>query len=291
MNGRKNRTVSEVFLLCLKHHWNKERFKKSRYLKEVVQNYERHIKGPLGEKNVVTLSAPSVDSWHAKIKSPYAANRAKSVLSQIFRYAIRKGYVPLNHNPCAVVPNHDEVKRERFATVEEIQKISDLLSKYDDTLPHEAAFIRLLMFTGSRPSAIERATWHDLVIHEIGGQTMGLLKVQGKTGVDEIPVYPEVLRCLFKLNQPPTGTLTGIKFPRRFWDRIRKEAGCPDLWARDWRRTFGTLGLSSGVPIGMLAELMNHSDQKTTMRYAKLVPTARLQAALNIGRELERISR
>lgn len=284
---RNQRTVGEAFKEAMLFHWGKPRYEKSGWKKEVEYLWEKHLSKPFKNQGLTKVSAPQIHNWHEKLsETPYAANRAKAVLSTIFKYAEKKGYMPPGTNPCQSVPNFTETQRKRFASLEEIQKIGAALQKYREEYPREVAFIYLLIFTGSRPSAIERALWTNLKRVDLNGEEYGILQIEGKSGAEEVVLPPQAMRILETL--PKEGTLTGINLPRKFWEKVRAEVGCEDLWARDWRRTFGTFGLSNGVPIGMLSELLNHKDQKTSMLYAKLTIDSRARACYAIGTELEK---
>jgi len=286
---RGQRTVGQAFQEALETHWNKPRFEKSRYKKEVQYLWDKHLSKAFKNHGLTNVTAPQINNWHEKLAAtPYAGNRAKAVLSTIFKFAERKGYIPPGSNPCQSIPNFREKKRTRFASGEEIQKIGAVLQKNLEKYPREVAFIYLLIFTGSRPSAIERALWTNLKRIDLNGEEYGILQIDGKTGPEEVVLPPQAMKILSPLDKTLDGTLTGIKLPRLFWEQVKEEVGCKDLWARDWRRTFGTFGLSNGVPIGMLSELLNHKDQKTSMLYAKLTLESRLRASYAIGTELEK---
>lgn len=275
--------VAGLFNILISTHWTVEKA----WSKEAARLYGKYLQASFGPLIASSVTAPQVYRWHRKFKDNiYEGNRAKSVLSKIMGFAESMGERPVGSNPCRAVPNFPEKKRKRFATDIEIAKIGEILRREEVDCPREVAFIYLLIFTGSRPSAIERSTWSELKRCSIDGEEYGLLQITGKTGPEEVVLPPQAMSVLSRLGRTE-GTLTGIKFPVTFWNKIRVEAGCPDLWARDWRRTFGTLGLSNGMPLGMLSELLNHKDQKTTMLYAKLIADSRLRASYAIGKQLE----
>lgn len=285
---RKKPTLSQVFdELCLEHY-SKPQFVHSGYGTEVRQNWRRHLATTkLADTPIHKVTPPMVWRWHQGLRnSPYDANRAKSILSKVFNFAMMRGFLPVGANPCSAVPSFEEKKRKRFASWEELRRLGAILEREEPDNPRHVAFIRLLMFTGSRPSAIERSTWNDF--YRLGDDC-GVLRVKGKTGDEEIILPPPAIGVIDHLaDLGKCRTITGIAFPSSFWKRVRKEAGCEDLWARDFRRTFATLGLSTGVPLGMLGELLNHKSNQTTMRYAKLTPDSRVQAASRIAEEMLR---
>lgn len=263
-------TVDELFKKTWAGHWSAEQFQKSRHAKEVERNYENHVKYRFGAKRLSEITAADVREWHAGFKAtPYAGNRSLSVLSTMFEFAERMEWRLQNTNPCRLVKPHEERKRERYATTSEMAALGQSLSSRASAFPQEVAFLYLLIYTGSRPSAIERATWADL--------KDGVLEIDGKTGREKIHLPPQALDILATLPQNP-GPIAG-RFPRKLWEEIRLEAGCKDLWARDWRRTFATVALSSGHNPTVIGELLNHASAQTDKIYAKLMSDARASVA------------
>lgn len=288
-------TVEALFKQVWAEHWAKARYQESGWAREARRNYENHIAPRFGGMKLAEITASKLRDWHAGFEStPYAGNRSLEVLSRIFRFAEEKELRPVGSNPCGLVASHPERKRKRFATEDEVRMVGRILAREAEANPSAAAFLLLLMFTGSRPRAIERARWEDVGFTEVGGHTYGVLTFSGKTtadtGEDEtVIIPPQVMDILARIPRPEDGTLTGIKMPRYLWEKVRKEAGCEDLWARDWRRTFATVGLSHGVGAGTIGELLNHRSAETTKIYAKLASTARVEAVAVIAGKLEKL--
>lgn len=290
--ARSELSVSELFSLTIEAHWSQQRFIDSGWKYEVERLYQARIAPALGNHKLSEVTVAVAKAWHQSFAgNPYEGNRALSVLSRMFSHAEDAELRPQNTNPCKPVKYHDEKKRERFATVQEIQEINLVMEREAYAHTREVAFLYLLMFTGSRPSAIERATWADLERVDYGGHTVGILTLKGKTGEEKIVIPPQGMEVLMSLPQPADSscTLTGIKMPRKFWNRIRKEVGCNDLWARDWRRTFATIGINNKIPMAEISKLLNHKKAATTEIYAKLQDHTKLAAALQIASQLETI--
>jgi len=57
---------------------------------------------------------------------------------------------------------------------------------------------------------------------------------------------------------------------KRFWDRIRTEAGIVDVRIHDLRHTFASLLVSGGMSLPMIGRLLGHTQVQTTQRYAHL---------------------
>ena len=289
-------TINDLFIQTLKNHWNSDRFNLSGWAKEAERIYKSSISSRFGSKQINKVSAKDIRNWHKELAdTPVAANRALNVLSKMYSYAEEQDLKPQGTNPCKLVKPHKEKKRKRYATPEELKRISAILNEEKERNLKAVAFIYLLMFSGARPRSIERATWGDLTFLDHEGKTFGLLTFEGKstasTGeAEQVIIPPQGVELLLKLDKK-SPTICGIKMPKDFWNRVRKKAGCPDLWARDLRRTFATIGLSSGESSGVIGELLNHKSANTTKIYTQLIQTKKLEATNSIADSITQIIR
>jgi integrase len=290
---RSELTVAELWAKVWESHYSGERFQSSGWGKEAKRLYQKQLEPAFGNAALSEVTAARVRNWHqGKAAKPYSANRALAVLSKMFRYAEEQEWRPQHTNPCLLVKNHPEQKRKRYASEAEIAQIAPILEREAEDFPAAVAFLYLQIFTGSRPKAIEEATWEQLTEFERGGETWGILTFHGKssakTGEDErVLIPPQAMRILKRLPRVEGETITGMKMPRRLWDKIRKEVGCEDLWCRDWRRTFATVGMSGGLGMDTIGELLNHRDTQTTKTYAKLMDGRKVEAAAQIAEKME----
>lgn len=249
--------------------------------KEDQRMIDRLIVPKLGAKRVMDVDYDDVARIHDGLKStPYQANRVLALLSVMFNLAERPWkYRPPRTNPCYGVARYPEPARRRYAKPAEIAKIGPLLAKKAEQNPAGVAFLYLLMFSGARPSEIERATWSQLERVERDDGTHGVLRIpDGKTGQRDVFLPPQAMAVIDRLPRIEGQTLAG-KMPRKLWNRIRAEAGCPDLRMRDWRRTFAVTALSCRQSAGLIGELLGHRDANTTKIYLRLIDDAAHAAA------------
>lgn len=282
--ARQDFTVKALYELVYNALWAELRYEQSGWARFVRNTFDNQILPVFGSRKVQDISPLEVQRWHDSYKDkPYQGNRAHEMLARVFTFAEKKGWIEQGTNPCRLTTPHKEKKRKRYATPEELRDIVKLLEREKDNHPGGVAFLYLLMFTGSRPRAIERATWEQLTRVEKDGKIYGVLSFKGKTsedsGEDEMVIIPPfVMTIIESLPKVEGMSITGTKMPRRLWLKITEELGCQDLWARDLRRTFATLGLSSGIGLSAIGELLNHKSNDTTKIYAKLQYDARIQA-------------
>lgn len=292
---RQDMTVGELYKTVMDGYYAQERFKTSGWRVQVEYLWRTHLSKKFEKLKLSEVTPPLIREWHSQyVNHVVTGNRALSVLSRMFKYAEEQELRSQNTNPCSLVKNHPERARSRYASEDEIRRVAPLLEKYAPDQPRAVAFLYLLMFSGSRPRAVERATWDQLQEIQVDGQTFGLLKFAGKTtsktGEDEeVIVPPQAMKIIAILPRIPDQTICGIKMPRKLWAKIKKEAGCPDLWARDWRRTFATIGLSNGVSKDVIGKVLNHRSNDTTDVYAKLVDRKKVEATAAIANRLTAI--
>lgn len=287
-------TVGALFHLCFAEHWNQDKYLLSGWAMKVRELYFSLIEPTFANQKISQVTAKSVREWHQSLNvTPIRANRALEVLSRMFRFAEEKEYRPQGLNPCLLVKAFKEAKRKRYATEQELKKIMEILIRESQSHPKASAFLYLLIFSGARPRSLERATWDMLKTHEVDGRFFGVLTFDGKstdkTGEQEVVVLPPTAMEIVEKLPKDSEFILGIKIPTAFWNKVRIEAGCPDLWARDLRRTFATVGMTEGTELGVMGELLNHKTTQTTKVYAKLVDSKRLEAVEKISQKMDQI--
>lgn len=284
-------TLSEIYLKCLAEYWSQERFIKSGWKTEVERLWKRNIAPPLGSTDPNYWTTRTVRMWHRSMSStPIVANRALEVVNRLFVFAQEEGLLPLGMNPCRLVKAFTEKSRTRYATQAELGAIGVELFRQSRRYPREVAFCRLLVLTGCRPLSLQQVSRKALTEHG----DIGILRFRGKTsemtGDEEMVILaPEAMRLIRDLPVRSDGLLLGPVSYRRFWERVRKKAGCPDLWLRDLRRTFATVGLNSGLQKELIGALLNHRHATTTDRYARVMPAPQIAAARSVGGEVSRM--
>jgi integrase len=285
-------TLDELFTFAYETHWAQPRFVVSRWGLEALKLYKRNISPVFGKREVNSITAKEVRHWLKTFElKTCTGNRSLSVFSTMYVLGIEEDMCAAN--PCYGIKMFRERKRERYATAEEIQTITAILDRKQETQPRETALIYALMYSGARPLSLIKAQRSDLYCSMLPDGTWGKLIFDGKstskTGAKErVFLPPKVVKMIFCLPKHRNGLLFGInKFPRKFWEDVRQEAGCPDLWARDWRRTFASLGLQAGVSLDAIGELLNHQSVQTTKIYAKLNDQSRVNEITTVIRQLD----
>ena len=216
--------------------------------------------------------------------TPTQANRVLSVAAKMFKLAEKWRYRPQHSNPCYLVDNrYKENSRGRYASPAELSRIGPVLDKYATEDPAGVAFLYVLAYSGARPSEVGRATPNMV-------DDKGVLRIaEGKTGKRAVYLPAQALRAMALLPKSRKSLCGRTTVPKVLWAKVRKEAKCEGLWARDLRRTFATVALSNGTPIGVVGDLLGHKSAQTTKIYAKLMEDVAHEAAAGTAANMENL--
>jgi integrase len=239
---------------------------------EVLRMLTACLPADLLASKATTITHDDIYRLHqSKKKAPYAANRLVANLSVLFAKCERWGFRPKGSNPCEGVERFAEKKRKRYMSVVEARAIAERLDARAKSDPASVAFAYLLILTGARRGEVAAARWEWM-----DGSTLQL--PDSKTGAKPVFLPPAAMAILAELPRT-SGTITGIKSPRKMWEAVRKEAGCPDLRLHDLRHSFASAALGAGYTLAQIGQLLGHSSTQTTQRYAHLMDST-AQAAV-----------
>ncbi|WP_247457679.1 site-specific integrase [Bradyrhizobium sp. 2] len=212
-------------------------------------------------------------------------------------------------NPAAGIKPNKEQQRQRYLTVEELERLGNAIREAETTgIPwqpdptkkvkhapkpenrltkidqHAAAAIRLLLFTGCRLMEVLNLRWAE---YDAG---RGLLFLpDSKTGRKTVVLSAPAIAILDVL--PRVGAYvvasetagTKDEKPRadlnRPWRAVRKRAGIEDVRIHDMRHSFASVGAGSGLGLPIIGNLLGHTQTSTTQRYAHVAVDPAKRAA------------
>jgi integrase len=302
---RKSPTVSELLDQYLESHVGAKN--KASTAEDAARLANKLIRPALGRLKVADVTGADVARFHAaNARTPYQANRARSVLSKAFNLAETWGYRERHSNPCADVEKFPEKARERFLSPAEFAALGEALAKAerDEALVIESegkarsvrvskwavAAIRLLIFTGARHGEILGLRW-EMMDWQAGRANLP----DSKTGKKPLMLPPAALEVLRSLDMPrggkgyvirggdytdPETPLANLKGP---WGTVRVAAGLPDVRPHDLRHSFASVMVAGGASLPLIGALLGHRDVKTTARYAHLATDPLKAAADHVG--------
>jgi integrase len=195
-------------------------------------------------------------------------NREKSFLSEIFRKAIRWGYV--NENPVIGIEGFSENKRERYITDEDFENI---LSKMEDA--NRDIFLAIY-HTAQRPGRIYNFEWKQINIEErsiLFENTSNNKKVPNILWINDALL--EILLRLksnrrtlspyifYKPSLKPYSEFDTLKIWKSACEKAKVEGTIP----RDLRHKAISDMKRAGFNDALVGNVAGHSDPRTTKRY------------------------
>jgi len=279
---------------------------------------KKRILTVLGEQRLAEIKQSDIARFHESLRpTPYQANRVLALLSAIFNYGIAHKWI--TENPAKGVKKFEEAKRERWLTVEELQKFREALDKYRGQ--SAANVLRLLLLTGSRASEVLKACWEEFDLQR-GVWTKPSHHTKQKK-IEHVPLSAPALKLLESMAPKDA---TGPLFPgkarkgnsptarvslKRPWIAACRAAGLveeylidgkrkgkdgepvklkryrPTVRVHDLRHNFASHLASNGVSLQVVGKLLGHTQAATTMWYAHLQDAPLRDAANQFGRIFE----
>ena len=286
-----------------------------------ADNLRRLTVPQIGSLKLDAVKPSDIARLHRSIgkRTPTTANNLLVTLSSMFRYAGACGWIPKGASPVPGAAERFKTEaRERYLSVAELGRLGDVLREAEtvglpwtlnesadpskvkhrpkaDKLrvvvsPFVTAAIRLLLFTGCRKSEILTLRWTEVDFER------GMLHLtDSKTGRKSIILSAPALAILDSLPRTQTYVITG-KEPwaarndiTNAWYRIRSAAGLgggDGLQAfrlHDFRHSFASTGVGSGMGLPIVGKLLGHLQPATTARYAHLDADPIRRAVNSIG--------
>jgi len=161
-----------------------------------------------------------------------------------------------------------EPRRRRYASREELVRLAQALTTFQETDFIVERAVRFLLFTGMRKMEVLTLKWDDVDFD------LGIARLNTKTGQQDKKLSVLALGILQSMPEPktspfifpskvkPQGHLVDI---RKAWKKITVEAGIVDLTIHDLRRTYGTYGTELNG-LWASSRMLGHRSQTTTER-------------------------
>jgi len=204
-------------------------------------------------------------------RSPATVNRELAVLSAILTLAVDDELIA--SNPCRrVKPLRADNTRTRYLTKDEERKLLAALEGHEWL----RSIVTMAIHTGMRRGELFKLRWFDVDFPR------GMIRVRDtKTGKDrDVPMNSAVREMLERqpkrsglvFPSPKTGRqLVDIKRP---FGEACTAAGITGLRFHDLRHTAATRLADAGINVIVIAEILGHSDIRTTKRYSHAMDEA-----------------
>ena len=263
---------------------------------ERKQKYINHIKPLIGNRQIENITKVDIKKVVNSVldlgRSNGTANSVLSLISTIFNHSIKQHGLKLI-NPCIGISKlkDDNNKRDRFLTTDEIKKLKDEIK--DNFFVN--LFVEFALCTGGRLETILHIQKKDI---DLDNKTVNLNNLKTKkryTGFLQDNLVELLKEYLPLLNVNDfVVTQKGLHFKKADHKQIHRRLKpildrlfnqglkVDDITNRavihSLRHTFASHLAINGIPIFTIQNLMNHSDIKQTIRYAKLSPENGLNA-------------
>lgn len=287
---------------------------------------ETHVRPTIGARRAADITRKDIADLHHRLSEKrtivgedgrprrvggtVVANRVITVLGAMFVWAGKAGLVGEGFNPAGRIEKYREEGRERFLSVEEIEKLGAALREAETTGlpyqtdetkpgarhapraenrrtvygPHAVGAIRLLMFTGCRLREILHLEWSQVdlgrgILALPDSKTGRKLVVLSAPAAAVIAGLPKVGRFVIageSAGQEDEAPRSDLKKP---WSRITARAGLDGLRLHDLRHTFASVGAGSNLGLPVIGKLLGHTQAKTTNKYAHLAVDPMKRAA------------
>lgn len=236
-----------------------------------------HILPKFGTYHLDKINQQAVIEFHHSMRANgYAlgtANLALVRLKYIFNLALRWEIPGVKSNPAAGVKLFEANNgRERFLTADETQRLCVTIEKSQNT---QLKFIvPLLLLLGCRKHELLDSHWTDFDL-ERRSWRIPLAKSGkarhvplSKAAIEILAQLPRWEGCPFVI--PNTDTHKPFVNIHRAWNNARIAAGLPEVRMHDLRHSMASNMVNSGRSIYEVANVLGHSQLKTTQRYAHL---------------------
>ncbi|MEZ4315807.1 MAG: tyrosine-type recombinase/integrase [Nannocystaceae bacterium] len=261
--------------------------------RELMKN---QISPTLGKKKISSVTKGDVQGAYRRMAetAPSRAIAAVKYLRSLFAWACEEEI--LSDNPACKVKIPSIKNRRRYLSQDERSRFWGALKMLETNTsihPPMLAVVKMLALTGARKSEILRLRWS-----EVDAEGARITKSEHKTdsrGKERVillsPAAMEVLEAQRGLSLAwvfPSKRDAGAPIPciDYVFQRVLKAAEITDFRIHDLRHSFASDGISRGLPLAVIGELLGHSSVRMTERYAHLSDDAARRALAEISEEM-----
>lgn len=218
-------------------------------------------------RKIHDIAEDEIRRWHVKLgqESPYAANRALTLLSSLFTHRNKNG-----PNPCKEIERFREESRDRYLQPEEMKPFLEALDREENQT--FADCIRLMLFTGCRQADVCEMKWEHISLES---RTWRIPRTKNNQPLT-VPLTEAAMEVLARRKEasesqwvlPGKSPLGHITKPKSSWHRFLERAGIKNLRMHDLRRTFGSWQAAGGTSLHLIGKSLGHRSGKSTSVYA-----------------------
>jgi integrase len=199
----------------------------------------------------------------------------------------------LDHNPVKGIVRYPEEGRERYLSPPELGALTKALAKHPNQ--QIANSIRLLVLIGARKMEVLAAKWDQFDLQE--GVWVKPSAHTKQKREHRVPLNAPALQLLTEMRSATEGENTAeseFAFPggqgnshlteiKKVWKTVCEEAGIAGCRVHDLRHTYASILASSGHSLPIIGQLLGHTQQATTKRYAHFYDDPLREATNRVG--------
>lgn len=218
-----------------------------------------------------------------------SADHHGQLMRRLGNMAVKWGYLDVNFAR-GIQLYHEFNGVENIPDDKQLQKLINVLNT-DDNRPISQLVLYLLS-TGCRLNEALSAQWKNVSIQN------KLWTVPHESSKSKrprtIPLNDSALAILQQIDRKETDVyvFTNAKTNKPFvnvfkpWNRIRTQAGLPQLRLHDLRHMYATFCVNNGCTIFEVSQLLGHADTRVSQRYSHLSTSTMLTAANSVSQKL-----
>jgi integrase len=249
--------------------------------------FDLRLKRSFGSKKLTKITRAQIQTFHTGLRNEGLAGATcdhfVKLLRRCLNLALEWGL--LEKNPAAGFKLFNEPNAvERYLDDEELQRL--LVVLHNDRNKAVCNIALWLLSTGARLNEALQARWdhidRDTRVWRIPAVTAKAKKIRA------VPLNDSAVEILGTLDTEDDfdhlfiNRKTGKPYTTiaKQWERIRAEAGLPNLRIHDLRHSYASFLVNSGVSLFQVQKILGHSQPQVTQRYSHLT-TKSLQDAAN----------
>jgi integrase len=259
--------------------------------------YNRRLKALFGESPLDKITLESVERFLGVLTEDGLAASSVRHHGQLLKRCLTLAttWKLISTNPLADLKLQQvNDAREYFLSPDELQRLLYVLDTDEARVPCLAA--KALLFTGCRVGEMLKCRWQDLDL-ESGSPTLKVIQENSKNGRSRyVPLSEAALEVI---NQLPskgkseylfTNSRNGERLQSidKVWQRLRIEAGLPQLRLHDLRHNFASMLVNSGESLYTVQTILGHRSADQSSRYSHLSGTALQEAANSVSGYLDK---
>ena len=249
--------------------WKKNDLPKLSDSKQQAYTIARTRLEPIIHREIADLTSDDLQNViNEKCPSYYTARDVKSLLSHLYKRAMRDQYVTITLSKFLVMPDLDEKEAQPF-TAAEVKTMWEAYANGETFL----GYVLLMIYSGMMPAElfackVDMINWERHEIYGCGRKT----KKRKEVPIVFSDFMEPVLRDLCEKSTSRTGKLLALNKDRFYstYHKTMQAIGVRDLPPYSCRHTTATDAVKQNASLSVVQQLMRHAKITTTQRYVHL---------------------